>query len=807
MLASLNLCSENDYKNNEDQDKSKESPWDKFSVQHGESDTHILIPHGFHEKIAGDTSIKGFINTVKSKVNEYSRKTAISDHEFARCSASNFRPPAEEPSAPGPASLSVITRHQHNTELLDVKNQLVFQQKRDPVLLNLHRLIMRSPQRAITKLGEEFTVKAGLIYAKHLQSGESRLAAPSSMERELILSAHSLAHLGSRKTLERVRQKWYIPKASEKVAAIVKACHTCQTLSTNQKGKNPHHLPPGNLSKGRKSGELVAMDVWAIGPNTRGDFKYIVAAMDLFSRYTWVRNLRSATSEAIARFLIEQVFANYIPHKILSDNANNISGGILPKLYQSINRGAAQLAAESKKKNEENGTDDVDPLLLMDKNDQVMEDYARPAITQITSSPFHPQGNSVIERFFRTFKTWITKCVEAKPHTWHLYTNFLCYLHNNTISRALRTTPNHVQHGIRPDQTYAGLLDILESGGGLSEDSYMRQLAVEIKEAKKLASDVMHQNAYYAQLNKQYYRDHANIRDHDFQVGSYVLVKRLTPEDKVSGKTVWMGPAIVRACLGRYVLLVEYVLNGFVRKRNATTCKPYYYDEADQEKEAKFTGPARRDARYDFPGLVETDDEHIAQRGVGDIHDEVAHPVDDIHQVNAPRHDDVPTVLTDRPDIQRDAATSQESGHHDHTAQPVSRDQVQRADERTQVREGEIVQTPPTSSDTENMPFLDMLSAAPDKEGIIDADPPGYDDLEPEISPPNYSREASEMVEELLDEEDVTEKKVAFSDEELVRHFNKNDVPAQCSTPHEQDGRPKRTRKEHNYNRLHSKGF
>ena len=57
----------------------------------------IFGKYGFHEKIAGDTSIKGFINTVKSKVNEYSRKTAISDHEFARCSASNDRPPAAEP--------------------------------------------------------------------------------------------------------------------------------------------------------------------------------------------------------------------------------------------------------------------------------------------------------------------------------------------------------------------------------------------------------------------------------------------------------------------------------------------------------------------------------------------------------------------------------------------------------------------------------------------------------------------------------------------------------------------------------------
>merc|ERR1712105_474884 len=99
-------------------------------------------------------------------------------------------------------------------------------------------------------------------------------------------------------------------------------------------------------------------------------YKYVICAIDLFSRFCWSKCITRATSDIISDFLIENVFTTGIPRRILSDNAENISAGSLPHLYNAINIGFNNL-----KKDEQTDNDE-------------------PRITQSTSTPYWPMSNS-----------------------------------------------------------------------------------------------------------------------------------------------------------------------------------------------------------------------------------------------------------------------------------------------------------------------------------------------------------------------------------------------------------------------------
>merc|ERR1712105_519171 len=138
-------------------------------------------------------------------------------------------------------------------------------------------------------------------------------------------------------------------------------------------------------------------------------YKYVICAIDLFSRFCWSKCITRATSDVISDFLIENVFTSGIPRKILSDNAENISAGSLPHLYDAVNKGFANIVG-----NEES-----------DENQEQK-------IQQTTSTPYWPMSNSVIERIFRNFGDWIRKVVTTNPEDFYKIVPIATLIYNTT---------------------------------------------------------------------------------------------------------------------------------------------------------------------------------------------------------------------------------------------------------------------------------------------------------------------------------------------------------------------------------------
>ena len=578
-------------------------PWDRFTLTHNGDSYGVLLPRDIQHRAASDNVIKLVEDT----------------QQFLNCSNTSRSAPKmisaettlSKDTTSDTAVMSAVTRLQSDTELVtDVTSQLVEEQSRDPFLQRIRKEIRKSPDGTHSRYGEQYYVRAGIIYSKNLQSDKRRIVAPKQIIRDIIISAHSPGHLGVKKTVERIKNKWSIPHLTARVRKFIRHCHVCQMYATTTKGGELHELPPNSICKAKKAGEVIAIDVFSAGANINSPYKYVIAAIDTFSRHVWCRNLKSATSEAIAAFLVEDVFRYQVPRKILSDNAWNISGGTLLKLYESINKGFSSLQKHTEKDAGQREDPDINTAtLLEDTEEKEEEDSAPPRITQITSSPYHPMSNGVIERFFRSFREWMSKAITSYPENWHKMTGILTYLYNTSICRALKTSPCHVHYGIPPSAAYADVLDLLQEGGQFSEDSYIQHLSKEIKDARKLAEDIRHQDQYYTELGKQFYRDHKRIRPHDFEVGSLVLVKRNTPRQKFDSRSPFMGPARVQGLIGKHVLWIEYLSNGFKRKVSATQCKHYHEDSEDKLAKESYNGPEQRNPFYDF---IHGDDDLVA---------------------------------------------------------------------------------------------------------------------------------------------------------------------------------------------------
>ena len=438
----------------------------------------------------------------------------------------------------------VITRN--HTEIGDVLENVpeLFQKQRADLYINeIIKHLSKVKSKDATYKHHRYTYKliSGLLLAKY-DEGPFRYVAPNSMKREIVRAKHGLLHCGVEKTEQLIRSTWIFPGLGKLVKQMIKSCYTCQSFGSNPKYPHNKHNPLQHL-KASKPLEIIAIDVWSSGKQD-SRFKYVVCAIDLFSRFCWSKCITRATSDVISDFLIENVFTTGIPRRILSDNAENISAGSLPHLYDAINIGFKQTNI----------------------NDTEVDET--PIITQTTSTAYWPMSNSVIERIFRNFGDWIRKVITTHPEEFYKVVPVATLIYNTTNHRALGTSPAHIHFGIKPEESLPDVYQLLANGGYNSPNHYIRQRATDCKQARQDALHLMNKElGYYEQMEIQF-NGRNEVRWHDFQIGDWVMVYRPPDNKQKLGTPYFMGPATITELVGNSCVIVEYWTNGIKKRRN-----------------------------------------------------------------------------------------------------------------------------------------------------------------------------------------------------------------------------------------------
>ena len=114
-------------------------------------------------------------------------------------------------------------------------------------------------------------------------------------------------------------------------------------------------------------------------PRTKRGKKYIIVAMDYLTKWPEARAVSEATADATAQFLYEQIICQHdCPQIILSDRRTHFNNNMIKALTEKFK------------------------------------------INHLLSTPYHPQTNSLVERFNRTLCESLAR-QSLKNNDWDLY--------------------------------------------------------------------------------------------------------------------------------------------------------------------------------------------------------------------------------------------------------------------------------------------------------------------------------------------------------------------------------------------------
>ena len=187
-----------------------------------------------------------------------------------------------------------------------------------------------------------------------------------------------MAHQSKEAMLQRIQERYEWETMRKDVALHVKTCQKCQERGPTKKNNRKRTIETIDIF------ERWGIDVVGPLPITERGNRYIVVAMDYFTRWPEAKALKVANAEAISTFIYEEIICRYgAPKKIQSDQGTHFVNEVIRNLTE------------------------------------------RFKIKHSLSSPYHPQSNGLVKRFNKTLCEGIAKVAE-KIMDWDQYINQYC---------------------------------------------------------------------------------------------------------------------------------------------------------------------------------------------------------------------------------------------------------------------------------------------------------------------------------------------------------------------------------------------
>jgi hypothetical protein len=337
------------------------------------------------------------------------------------------------------------------------------------------------------------------------------------------------SHIGSRPLLGKVfRQGFYWPKAASDAPELVQKCENCQKCARDQ--KQPSSLT--QLIQPTWSLQRWGLDLLGSLPPAQGNLRYVVVAVEYFSKWIGAKPLATITSVIVQKFFWQNIVCRFgVPKAITVDNGTQIDAETFKELCDQIS-------------------------------------------TKIHfASVRHPESNGLIERANGIIMTGIMKLIFNQSRgKWPDELIKVVWSHNTTISRSTGFTSFKLLFGdeaITPEEAKAGSIRTAAS----AEDDADYHMAKDIIKGTRLQA-VENINKYQAEIIK--WRDR-KVRLKNIKPGHLVLWRVANPDTVGKLQLKWEGPFLVVSSSrpGSY-RLKDMDGNDIPRSWNADELQRYY---------------------------------------------------------------------------------------------------------------------------------------------------------------------------------------------------------------------------------------
>ena len=363
---------------------------------------------------------------------------------------------------------------------------------------------------------DSFHVEEGLLLRTYRVGDKTmeQVCVPKSLRPAVLKVSHDLilaGHCGARRTLTRLRERFYWPGVTIDVAKYVAACEKCQKAT--QKGR----VPPVPLAQVPLIGtplQRVAIDlVGPFSPVSEGGHRYILTLIDIATRYPEAVPLKEITSISIAEALLGIFSRLGFPQEILSDRGTQFVSELMKEFHKLC------------------------------------------GCKGVRTSPYHPQANGHVERFHSTLKQMMKKVVQDQPKQWHRFLPALLFAARELPSESTGFSPFKLMFGREVRGPVQLLCDVWREEEPDSDQTpvyqYLFELQNRIRDTCQLA---MTNSAGQSAKNKRLFDKKA--RQRSFQVADEVLV--LLPSSTNKLLSEWLGPfPIVKVLHPDYLVKIK----------------------------------------------------------------------------------------------------------------------------------------------------------------------------------------------------------------------------------------------------------
>ena len=273
---------------------------------------------------------------------------------------------------------------------------------------------MASPAvRTLWNQRKQLTLENGVLYRKwkDILSGglHPRLQlVPVTLAPDILSGLHDSpigGHLGAKKTLEKVRSRFYWPGQRQYVHNWCSRCYLCATRKSPAKARAPLQV----TSSVSRPFQRLAMDISGPLPETRNGNRYILVIGDYFTKWKEAFAMKDMEATTIARLLVNEVICRFgVPDSIHTDQGRNFESTLIQEICKLLE------------------------------------------IKKTRTTPYHPQSDGLIERFNRTLLNMLSMAVVDEEHSWDLKLPTLLLAYRTSIQDTTGATPFELMFGREP---------------------------------------------------------------------------------------------------------------------------------------------------------------------------------------------------------------------------------------------------------------------------------------------------------------------------------------------------------------------
>jgi transposase InsO family protein len=341
---------------------------------------------------------------------------------------------------------------------------------------------------------------------------------PRSMRNDVLQQLHSdptAGHLGTFKTLERVKQRFYWIGWRRDVLRFVSHCHTCNIV------KRPHKKQRVPLTQQLFGEAFERVSIDLIGPlkETPRGYRYAVTMEDNFTKWVEATPLKTMeTTEvcnAVIKDLISRFGCMYIMH---SDRGPQF----VSQLYNSLMK--------------------------------------KLGVDRSLTTAYNPKSNGLVENFNKVLKGIMKTYIEDHRQSagdWDVMLPIFLMAYRSSVHSSTGETP----HFMLTAREMKLPIDLLYTGPSTSTTSipaYVRQLEIRCNKAYALVRDRL--KAVQRIQKKQYEVSSPKYRT--LQVGQYVWYFNPRKSFKGDRHKPWLGPYLVKQLDDDFTVKVQVDAEG-----------------------------------------------------------------------------------------------------------------------------------------------------------------------------------------------------------------------------------------------------